>query len=363
MARHEFDRLMEKHGGSNNAYTTRDLTVYSDWFSRSALELVLSMEAERLRNLTFDPTMVESERKVVLSERLTTVENDPFGYLEEELYAALYQKHPYRWPVLGWASDIRSWTVSDLRDHVQRGYAPNNCVLVAVGDVTADAFLSQVDKRFASLPQRALPPPVGTAEPEQYHERRVDLERHVQTSQQLIAFRVPPTADADYRPLQLASAILTSGHSSRLYARLVRHDRLAESVSSWLRLSLDPGELLVHVTLRHHADLARVDRAIDEEMERLRSSPVPSRELRAAKNKLLTEHALSIRTDSGMADWLGTYEVFFGDCHKLFSAPQAIERVTAEDVQRVAIKYLVSSNRTIATLKPAAASPKRGPVQ
>ena len=359
----EFDQVMENNGGSNNAYTTRDVTVYSDWFSRSALDLVLSMEAERLANLKFDPGVTESERNVVLSEWRTSVENDNSGFLEQELHAALYRQHPYRWPVLGWERDIRSWTVADLRAYFERGYAPNNCVMVAVGDVAADHFVRLAEKYFAPLPRRDPLPPVGPAEPAQHEERRVEVDRPAQAPRQVIAYHVPPTADPDYWPMQTVSALLTLGRGSRLYHRLVRHEKLAVSVSSWLHLSLDPGEFVIDLNLKRHADPAGVDRALDDEMERLKTTPVPTRELQAARNKLLTAHARAIHTDSGMAEWLGSYAVFFGDYRKLFSAPQAVERVTAQDVQRVTRKYLVAANRTIATLKPTAGASAREPAK
>lgn len=353
----DFDLVMEKNGGSNNAYTTHDVTVYSDWFSRSALELVLSMEAERLGNLTFDPDMVQSERKVVLSERRTTVENDNFGFLSQQLYAALYQRHPYRWPVLGWVTDIQSWTAADLREYFRRGYAPNNCVMVAVGDFTASHLFRLVEKYFGVLPSRDLPPPVGPVEPEQRRERRVELERPAQAPQLLIAYHVSSSAHPDYWPLQVAGAVLTSGHSSRLYRRLVRHEQIAVSVTSWQRLSLDPGELIFSVDLKQRADVSSAERALGDEMERLRTSLVSSRELRAAKNKLLTARAHEIGTNAGKAEELGDYEVFFGDYRKLFSAPHEIEQVTASDVQRVAQRHFSPANRTVATLKATPAAP------
>ncbi len=351
----EFDRVMEKNGASNNAYTTRDVTVYSDWCSRSSLDLVLSMEAERLANLAFDPAMVESERKVVLSERRTTVENDNFGFLYEQLFATLYRKHPYRWPVLGWAADIEAWKVTDLRAYFRPGYGPNNCVMVAVGDIAAGRFLCQVEKYFGALPRRDPPPHAGPAEPAQQEERRTVVERPAQAAQQLIGYHVPPSANPDWWPLQVAGAVLTEGHSSRLYRRLVRQEQLARSVASWLPLSLEAGELMVSLELKHGIDVARAEHALDDEIERLRSSPVSLRELRAAKNKILTSYARRIRTNSGMADWLGTYEVFFGDCRKLFSAPGEIGRVTAADVERVARTWLSPANRAVVTLQPSAA--------
>ena len=131
----QFDTEMEKNGGNNNAYTTEDDTVYTDWFPSSALELMLDMESDRIHNLNFDPKIIESERGVVYSERRTSVDNNNFGVLFEQLRAAAYQAHPYHWPVVGWPSDIESWTMDDLKNHFRMGYAPNNCVMVVVGDV------------------------------------------------------------------------------------------------------------------------------------------------------------------------------------------------------------------------------------
>src|SRR5688572_10311266 len=132
----QFDIEMEKAGGNNNTYTTRDLTVYTDWFPKSAMRLMFDMEADRIRDLAFDPKIIESERGVVASERLTRTDNSNFGLLYEQLNAAAYTAHPYGWPVVGWPSDIKSWSMEDLKAHFKMGYAPNNCIMVVVGDVT-----------------------------------------------------------------------------------------------------------------------------------------------------------------------------------------------------------------------------------
>src|SRR5271169_1191879 len=131
----QFDNEMEKSGGNNNAYTTEDDTVYTDWFPSSALELMFDMEADRIRDLAFDPKIIESERGVVYSERRSSVDNSNGGMLRELAQATAFEAHPYHWPVVGWPSDIESWTMDDLKSHFRMGYAPNNCVMVLVGDV------------------------------------------------------------------------------------------------------------------------------------------------------------------------------------------------------------------------------------
>src|SRR5882757_3074591 len=130
----EFDRLLEGNGGSNNAYTTQDVTVYQDSFPRSALELVFDLESDRLARLAFDPKVVESEREVVYSERRLRVEDSNPAFLSEQVQATAFIAHPYRIPTIGWPSDIKAWTLGDLQNFYHTWYAPNNCTLVLVGD-------------------------------------------------------------------------------------------------------------------------------------------------------------------------------------------------------------------------------------
>ena len=171
----EFDRVMEAAGGSNNAYTNNDVTVYQDWFPRSALELIYDLEADRIRDLSFDTKIIESERGVVASERRTSIDSDNFGLLSEQLYATAYIAHPYQWPVVGWMVDIEHWTLEDLKRHFQMGYSPNNATMVVAGDVKAQEIISLAQKYIEPIPSHDPPPKVTTTEPEQLGERRLGL--------------------------------------------------------------------------------------------------------------------------------------------------------------------------------------------
>src|SRR5918993_2506700 len=190
----QFDIEMEKAGGNNNAYTTRDVTVYTDWFPRTALRLMFDMEADRIRDLAFDPKIIESERGVVASERLTRTDNSNFGLLYEQLNAASYTAHPYGWPVVGWPSDIQAWTMDDLKSHFKMGYAPNNCVMVVVGDVSADEVLKLAKEFMEPIPRQEPPAPVRTVEPPQLGERRVVVTKRSELPFQLVAWHVPKAA-------------------------------------------------------------------------------------------------------------------------------------------------------------------------
>ncbi len=350
----QFDNEMEKAGGNNNAYTSEDVTVYTDWFPSSALELMFDMESDRMQNLAFDPKMVDSERGVVYSERRTSVDNSNSGILSEQMRAAAFIAHPYHWPVVGWPSDIEAWTMDDLRAHYKMGYAPNNCVMVVVGDVTDEKIMALTKKYIEPIPSQPPPPPVRTKEPEQLGERRVVVRKPAQLPIQMVAFHTPEGRSPDTTVLDVIDSILTSGQSSRLYKRMVDGEQLALSVGARGEEPLDPGLYIFFMTPRTGIDPARTEAVLYEEIEKLRTAAVTDAELRKAKNQLLAQHYRQLKTIAGRANLLGTYEVFHGDYKKLFTEDKDIEAVTAADIQRVAQKYFSPKNRTVATLIPEA---------
>ena len=348
----QFDFNMEKNGGNNNAYTTTDDTVYQDWFPSKALELMLEMEADRIRDLNFDPKVIESERGVVYSERRSSVDNNNFGILFEQLRAAAFTAHPYHWPVLGWPSDIESWSMDDLKNHFRMGYAPNNCTMVVVGDVTTAEVFSLAKKYIEPIPRQDPPPPVRTKEPEQLGERRVTVVKTAQLPIEMVAFHVPQANHPDDTPLDVLETILSHGQSSRLYSRMVDKDQLVISINTGRGTTFDPTLLTVTMQPRSGVELARAEKALFEELEKLRNEPVSDKELRKAKNQLLADHYRQLKTINGRANLLGEYEVFYGDYRKLYTVDQTIEAVTPADVQRVARQYLTEKNRTVARLIP-----------
>ena len=347
----QFDIRMEKSGGRNNAYTTEDDTVYTDWFPNSALELMMDMEADRIRDLAFDPDMVKSERGVVYSERRNS-DDDNFGALYEQLKATAFMAHPYGWPVIGWASDIEAWTIDDLKNHFRMGYSPNNCVMVAVGDFKAGDVLALARKYLASIPAHDPPPPVRTIEPEQKGERRVTLVKPSQLPLQLVAYHTPQSNNPAHYAIEALGDVLANGRSSRLYRRLVDRDQIAIGVGESRDLSLDPGLMVFSIQPKSGVDPARTERAFFEEIERVRTGGVTAEELEKAKNQMLVGLYREMKGIAGQAELLGQYEVFFGDYRKLFSANGEIAKITVQDIQNAAKQYLNPKNRTIATLIP-----------
>ncbi|MBY6019310.1 M16 family metallopeptidase [Ferrimonas balearica] len=345
-----FDRTMEAAGGANNAYTTENLTVYTDWFPADAMETIFKLEADRIAHLSIDPAMVESERGVVDSERRTGLENSNWRMLQEEVKGVAFRAHPYSAPVIGHQSDIHAWTQDDLVNFHRTYYAPNNAVVVISGAVTFEQVNALAQQYFAPIPAQTPPPAVRTVEPEQKGERRVYVQKpSVSTPNLMLAYKIPATDSADYHALDLAMSLLIDGNSSRLSRALV-DKQLALGVDGYMPESFDPNLFYLYAVAAAGVDAAQLEEAMIAEVNRLAAEPVTQAELDKVKNRKLMAFYDTMETINGKSNTLGTYELFFGDYRALFNAPQAYEAVTAEQIQQVAQKYLIKARRTVGVL-------------
>ena len=348
-----FDRVMEAAGGANNAYTTEDITAYTNWFPASALEVIFDLEADRIENLALDAKMVESERGVVDSEKRTRNENSNFRWLHEQVKSVAYFAHPYRWSVAGYYSDIKNWTIGDLQRFFDVYYAPNNAVVVIAGDVTVAEVKRLAQKYFEPIPGNKPPRKVHTVEPPQQGEKRLRVNKKVSSPNIMIAYHVPEARSKDYYPLKVLSSILSRGNSSRLYNALVNEKQLAVAVMSHYGNSMDPNLLFIYAICARGVDETKLENAIYEELDKIIKEGVTERELQKVKNASLASFYRTMSTINGKADTIGTYEIYFGDYKKLFEAPEEYKKVTAEDVKRVAATYFKKSNRTVGIMKTA----------
>lgn len=346
----QFDRVMEANGGSNNAYTTENITVYTDWFPKQSLEIIFDLESDRIANLNFDPKMIESERGVILSERSTGLENNPLEQLWQELQATAFVAHPYMWPVIGWESDIKNWTKEDLENYFHTYYAPNNCVVVISGDVKFNDVKKLAEKYFEPIPSGPKPRKVHTVEPEQTGERRIFVKREVSSPYLMIAYHVPQTGSNDYYALELLNSILSEGASSRLYQSIVEQQQLAIEVGTYYPNAFDPTLFYFYGICNDGVSAAQLEKAILDEVDKIINEGISEAELQKVKNQKLMEFYRTTETINGMSNTIGTYELFFGDYKKLFSAPEDYKKVTTEDVKNVAAKYFTKQNRTVGVL-------------
>lgn len=345
-----FDRVMEANGGSNNAYTTEDVTVYTDWFPSSSIEVMFDLEADRIRDLAISSRMVESERGVVLSERRTGLENSNFRALQAPLKATAFFAHPYHWPVIGYESDIKRWTKKDLEDYFKTYYAPNNCVVVIAGDVTVAQVKKLSAKYLETIPQNTPPAKVRTVEPPQNGEKRLVVRKKVSSPNIAIVYHVPSTSNKDYYALSMLSSILSSGNSSRLRKSLIFDKQVASSVFTYMPQSFDPNLFYLYGVAARGIAPKKLEKAMLSELKKIQENGVTERELQKIKNQKLMEFYQQMETINGKANSIGTYELFFGSYTKLFNAPKLYESISKEDIQRVARKYFTQKNRTVGYL-------------
>lgn len=349
----EFDRILEANGASNNAYTSSDVTVYQNWLPSASLETIFELEADRLRNLSFDPQVIESERGVVYSERRLSVDDSQFGRLAEQVQAIAYVAHPYSNPTIGWPSDIESWTVDDLKTFFKRYYAPNNCTVILVGDLDPKQTIALARKYFEPIPSQPPPEPIRTKEPEQRGERRIDIVAEAQTPLLQFAYHGVAGSDPRLPALELLARILTDGDASRLHRALVEEQKIAISADSQIEAGFDPSLVWFFLALPAGADTRAAEAAFDAEIERVIAAGVTQEELERARNQALADFWRSLTTINGKAQALGTYEVLRGGYARLFDAPQAYEAVTREQLQEVATELLRRTNRTVGVLSAA----------
>jgi zinc protease len=347
----EFDEEMEAAGGANNAYTSNDLTVYQDWFPRSALKKIFELESDRLMRLAIDPDVVETERSTVYSERRLGIDNDNFGRLYEQVRATAYVAHPYQNPVIGWPSDIENWTQRDLEDFFKTYYAPNNLTMIFSGDVTPEEIYLLADQYLSPLPRQRPPPAVTTVEPEQQGERRVLVEAAAQTPLLHVVFHAGAEGDPETLHLELLLAILAEGDSSRLHQALVEEEQIALDVNAWQSGGFDPGLAYFAMTLTPGADPMAAEARLLSLLEDVVLEGVTAEELSKARNLRIASFWRSLQTINGKASALGNYEIFTGDYENLFAVPEKLGAATAADLQAVAAKVFRRSNMTVGVLR------------
>jgi len=348
----EFDRLMEEQGGSNNAFTSDDVTVYQDWFPRGALDQVFALEADRIQGLSLDPALIESERGVVHSERLLRVEDNNPGFLSEQVQRAAFLVHPYRFPTIGLPEDIRGWTAADLRRFYRSYYAPNNQTIVVVGDVTYAEAFALARRHFGPLPRQPDPPAVQVREPEQLGERRVMVRRPAQMALLQYAYKAPAAADALGPALNLLLTALVEGNASRLHRLLVEQRGVAQDVAAEWHQGIDPSLCWFWFTLAAGVDPHAARDIIDAELAGVAAVGLADEDLDRARNLDAAGFWKQLSTIDGKAHLLGEYEALRGGWRQLFRAPARHAAVTRGEIRAAARLLLNSRRRTVGMLLP-----------
>jgi zinc protease len=348
----QFARLVEQNGGQDNAFTSQDVTSYYVDIAADKLDLVIDLEADRMQNLLLDPKEINSERQVVIEERRTRTEDDPSGFLGEEVSSIAFKAHPYGVPIIGWMDDIKRITPDEIRAFYKTYYVPNNAIIAAVGAFRADDALEKIKRRFGRIPRGKVPPPMLAVEPLQNGERRVIVKKQAELPIVYMAWHVPNHRSDDSVPLEVLSTILAGGRASRLYRDLVYQRQLAlEAGGDNSYFSIDPNLFWFWATPMPGQTPEKLETELSAHMERLKTEPVTDEELTRAKNQI--EAAFVYQEDSihQRASLLARFELIGGYAMK-DSFLAKVRAVTAADLTRVARAWFDPDKKSVGVLLP-----------
>ena len=347
----QFDRLTEDVGGSNNAFTSNDMTAYQSIVPSNHLEVLLWAEAERMSNLDVNQANFVSERAVVEEEYRQRILASPYGRFSNAIAPAAYQVHPYKRTSIGRIDDLEAATLQDVVTFHSTYYRPDNATLVIAGDFDAQQLDAWVDKYFGALPRPATAVPrVSDDEPAWTSDRRVAVTGpRVPLDAIALVWLGPNSASADVPALQVAAALLSAGESSRLNQALVYREQIASDVGFDVDVRAGPGLLTATAIAASGKSLDELSRSLQVQLDRLANQPVSAAELAKIKTQVLTGALLLRQTPEGLASAVADAAVLAGNPAKVNSDLQALQAVTAQDVQRVVRRYVTSAHRVTVT--------------
>lgn len=346
----EYSRILEEQGGVGlNASTSRDETNYFVSLPANRLELWMMLEADRLANTV--PREFYREREVILEERQMRTDTSPIGTLFEQFLGTAFIAHPYGFPAIGWPSDIENITTDQLMAFYDAHYSPANMIVAIVGDIQPQAVIDMASTYFGQLPSRPASSPIRTIEPPQPGERRVEVQWD-SNPYLTIGYHRPSISHEDDLIFDMIAFLLTGGRTSRLYQKLVEDSQIAIEVDS---AAVYPGSkyptlfVLAGAPLAPHT-LEEVETAIYEELERLKTEPVETRELQKALNAMEASFIDSLSSNSGLAAQLTYAQGLTGDWRIIERQLETMKQITPNDIMRVAETYFTKENRTVAWL-------------
>jgi zinc protease len=344
----EHSRAIEQVGGSSNAYTNDDATVFSETFPSRYLARVLWLEADRMGSLDITQANVDDARQILAAERRQHIDDPPYGRVTEDLYAAAFTVHPYHHITIGPTTDLDKATLAEVRDFYGAYYRPNNATLVIVGDFPAPEAVALAQKYFGGIPASPSPVPRVTAkEPPQTSRRSVTRSYANSPLPAVIeAFHVPPRFSADQYPLVLASAILSQGPDARLRQSL-ESGHLALQVIGAGNFTEDPNLLFVGAILTPGHSPADGEKAVNEVIEKMRTAPVEPSELDRAWNQTVVRLIESRQTVQGLADQIGEAAVVGHNPALVNRELSRYLSVSAADIERVCREYLIRQQSTV----------------
>jgi len=345
--------MVSSVGGRANAYTTEDATVYWQTVPSQYLPLVLWMEADRMATLRIDDRTFRNERQVVQEERRMRIENQPYGRLNEILFEHAFTVHPYKHPVIGSMKDLEAATIDDVREFYRTYYVPSNCTIVIAGDFEIDQVTEMVNRYLARVPAAAKEVPRDIPkEPIPTKEKRATVEEPWPLPAIIVAHHITYDGHPDSYPLHIVSKVLSDGQSSRIYRKLVYESGLALTAFGGGNIIEHPNLFFAIAIVNPGQTPAAVEKALINELDRLKAEGITERELQRAKNQFARDYILGRESLQDKATHLAHAEVLHSDITTADGEFDIFQKISLADVQRVAKTYFTPERRVILHVMP-----------
>ncbi len=346
--RGEYDKYVEKAGGTLNANTSFDRTYYFEILPSNQLELGLWLESERLLHAVVNDKGIETQREVVKEERRQRVDNQPYGSILEESMKRAFTKHPYKWPIIGSMDHLDAAVEADYKNFYKDFYVPNNAVLSIAGDLDFDQAKEWIDKYFGQIPRgtKEIYRP-SIVEPPLAAEVRDTVYDNIQLPAVVQVYRIPAQGTPDFYAVSMLGTLLAQGESSRLQKAIVDEKQKALFVGNFPLNMEDPGVAIAFGIANMGVPVNEVEDAIDEEIERSRNELISDQEFQKLRNQVENDFISRNARVAGIAESLANYHMYYGEVNLINTELERYLSVTKEDIMRVAKKYYHKDNRVV----------------
>jgi predicted Zn-dependent peptidase len=358
IGRGEYDKYVEKAGGTLNANTSMDRTFYFEILPSNQLELGLWLESERMLHAKVETVGIETQRSVIKEERRQQYENRPYGRFLEEIMRRAYKVHPYRWPVIGSMEHIGAAQDQDFKDFYANFYVPNNAIVSIAGDIDYEEAKTLVTKYFKDIPKSVKPIYRPTiVEPAITSEVRDTFYDNIQLPAVLMAYRIPAASTSDFYAVSMLGTLLSQGESSRLQKALVDQQQKAVAVGNFPLDLEQPGVAIAYGICGMGVDVVDTEKAITAEIERIKNEPISDEEFQKLRNQVENDFVSSNSRVAGIAESLANYKMYYGDANLINTELNRYLAVSKDDIKKAAIKYYNKDNRVVLHYLPQPATP------
>jgi len=357
--RGEFDKYLANAGATNNANTSNDRTFYYEVLPSNQLELGLWMESERLMHAKIEQIGVDTQREVVKEEKRQRIDNQPYMSFQSEIFKRAYTVHPYQWTPIGSLEHLNAATLDEFVDFYKTFYVPENATLSIAGDIDLEQTKTLVANYFKDIPRgKKIIPRQTVVEPVQKAEVRDVIFDNIQLPAVFQAYHIPAQGTPDSYALQMLSTVLSGGQSSRMYKALVDDQKKALQVASFPFPLEDPGLYITLGLVNMGVDIDDLEKAMDAEVAKVQNELISEKEFQKIRNQMESQFVLQNSSAVGIAEQLANYHVYFKDANLINTEIDRYMKVTREDLQRVAKKYLTKENRVVLHYLPKSAQTK-----